>query len=44
VCFKRTQAGLVQQRAFNEAAKTVDFGQVEKDYWRRIGEVGVAGD
>ncbi|GGY49597.1 substrate-binding periplasmic protein [Pseudoduganella albidiflava] len=44
VCFKRTQAGLVQQRAFNDAAKTVDFGQVEKDYWRRIGEVGVAGD
>ena len=44
VCFKRTQAGLVQQRAFNEAARNVDFGQVEKAYWRRIGEVGVAGD
>jgi polar amino acid transport system substrate-binding protein len=44
VCFKRTQVGLVQQRAFNDAAKNVDFGQVEKAYWRRIGEVGVAGD
>jgi polar amino acid transport system substrate-binding protein len=44
VCFKRTPAGLVQQKAFNEAAKNVDFGQVEKDYWKRIGEVGVAGD
>lgn len=44
VCFKRTHAGLVQQRAFNDAAKGVDFGQVEKAYWRRIGEVGVAGD
>jgi polar amino acid transport system substrate-binding protein len=44
VCFKRTPAGLVQQRAFNDAAKSVDFAQVEKAYWRRIGEVGVAGD
>ena len=44
VCFKRTQVGLVQQRAFNDAAKKVDFGQVEKAYWRRIGEVGVAGN
>ncbi|GGX85375.1 substrate-binding periplasmic protein [Pseudoduganella dura] len=44
VCFKRTQAGLVQQRAFNDAAKGVDFGQVEKDYWRRVGELGVPGN
>jgi polar amino acid transport system substrate-binding protein len=44
ICFKRTQAGLVQQRAFNDAARGVDFTQVEKDYWKRIGEVGVAGN
>jgi polar amino acid transport system substrate-binding protein len=44
ICFKRTAAGLVQQRAFNDAAKNVDSGQVEKDYWKRIGEVGVAGN
>jgi polar amino acid transport system substrate-binding protein len=44
VCFKRTPAGLVQQRAFNDAAKSVDFGQVEKDYWRRVGDFGVAGN
>ncbi|WP_338771069.1 transporter substrate-binding domain-containing protein [Massilia sp. METH4] len=44
ICFKRTQAGLVQQRAFNDAAKGVDFGAVEREYWKRIGEVGVAGD
>ncbi|HEX8606259.1 MAG TPA: transporter substrate-binding domain-containing protein [Pseudoduganella sp.] len=44
VCFKRTAAGLVQQKAFNDAAKQVDFGQVEKDYWRRVGQLGVAGN
>jgi polar amino acid transport system substrate-binding protein len=44
VCFKRTPAGLVQQRAFNDAAKAVDFSQVEKDYWRRVGELGIAGN
>lgn len=44
VCFKHTPAGLVQQRAFNDAARAVDLGQVEKDYWRRVGALGLAGN
>lgn len=44
VCFKRTPQGQAQQRAFDDAAQAIDFGQVEKEYWRRVGEVGVAGN
>lgn len=38
VCFKRTPAGEVQQRAFNDAARQVDLERVEREYWRRVEE------
>lgn len=40
ICFKKSPEGLVQQRAFNDAARGFDFVQMEKDYWRRIGQQG----
>jgi polar amino acid transport system substrate-binding protein len=38
LCFRRSPEGQLQQRAFNDAARTLDFNQLEKDYWRRIGQ------
>lgn len=43
LCFKRTPEGLSRQRAFNDAAREVDMGRVERDYWRRIGEDSIYG-
>jgi polar amino acid transport system substrate-binding protein len=40
VCFKRSPEGLAQQRAFNDAARGFDFAQMERDYWRRVGQQG----
>ena len=38
LCFQRTPEGLARQRAFNEAARGLDLPQLERDYWRRLGE------
>ncbi|MYN08160.1 substrate-binding periplasmic protein [Pseudoduganella aquatica] len=38
VCFKRNEEGLKLQRAFNEAAREFDLGNVEREYWRRMGD------
>jgi polar amino acid transport system substrate-binding protein len=37
ICFKRTPDGQTLQRAFNEAARSVDMQKLERDYLRRIG-------
>jgi polar amino acid transport system substrate-binding protein len=34
VCFQHTAQGLVQQRAFDQAAREVDLSRIERDYWR----------
>lgn len=36
ICFQRTPAGQVRQRAFNEAAREVDLPRFERDYLRRL--------
>lgn len=36
ICFQRTAAGQVQQRAFNEAARDVELPKFERDYLRRL--------
>lgn len=36
LCFRRTPAGELQQRAFNDAAREVDLERVEREYWRRV--------
>lgn len=36
ICFQRNQAGLAQQRAFNDAAREIDLFKFERDYLRRL--------
>ncbi len=36
LCFKQTPQGLRQQQTFNDAAREIDMGKLERDYWRRF--------
>lgn len=40
LCFRRTAVGLMQQQAFDNAARELDLPKLEKEYWRRIGYDG----
>ena len=42
VCFQHTAQGLMQQRAFDQAAREVDLSRIERDYWRDMQVPGAA--
>ncbi|MDC8757215.1 substrate-binding periplasmic protein [Janthinobacterium fluminis] len=37
MCFRRTPEGLLQQQRFNDAARELDLGKLEREYWKRAG-------